>query len=301
MENYSTLGVSMVLTTAVASQLVFAFRSRFSCALGCMIVENVPFLHTMATRAIDTLRERGDDGWQEQVAPTVRSCLTRCLCDIAARVAVVRALRPGEACCISLVRGFTRRRDAARGRPSFPTQVLALFTLSTVLTALAFAVCEHWRLGKYTAYIPRHVLLGCIGGMGAIAHRRSSPASAVTRVAWFRRPLLTRHVIARHLHLLRRHRRRDRRRLGLVGARAQRPARAADPRGAAGARGRRAADGSIGDTPPLRRPRADGSPSDRGSDTAPRLTHATNFLSGAEWCACVLTRHALCVVWSRDG
>ena len=40
-----TVGVAMVLTSAAVSQLAFAFSSRFDCALGCTIVENVPFGH----------------------------------------------------------------------------------------------------------------------------------------------------------------------------------------------------------------------------------------------------------------
>ena len=103
-----TIGVAMVLTSAAVSQLAFAFSSRFDCALGCTIVENVPFFRAMADGVI--AREPG-----ERAAPTV----------------------------------------------------LALFALSTAATAAACAACARYRLGRFAAYIPRHVLLGCIGGMGA--------------------------------------------------------------------------------------------------------------------------------------
>ena len=114
-----TVGVAMVLTSAAVSQLAFAFSSRFDCALGCTIVENIPFFRAMA------------DG-------------------VIAREAAAVAGGP----------------SAAVGERAAPT-VLALFALSTAATAAACAACARYRLGRFAAYIPRHVLLGCIGGMGA--------------------------------------------------------------------------------------------------------------------------------------
>ena len=43
------------LASTAASQLAFACSSRFRCALGCMVVENVPFFRAMADGA--SLRE----------------------------------------------------------------------------------------------------------------------------------------------------------------------------------------------------------------------------------------------------
>jgi len=50
-------GVQMVLFCTAVCQTVLAFMSGLPPATGCMIVENVPFLHTMTTNIVGVLQQ----------------------------------------------------------------------------------------------------------------------------------------------------------------------------------------------------------------------------------------------------
>lgn len=45
--------------------------------------------------------------------------------------------------------------------------VMAAFTLSSIITGLVFFALGALRSGRLLEFFPRHVLCGCIGGIGA--------------------------------------------------------------------------------------------------------------------------------------
>ena len=47
-----------------------------------------------------------------------------------------------------------------------PTTMIA-FALSSILTGLAFGLLGYMKLGSLSEFFPRHILVGCIGGVGA--------------------------------------------------------------------------------------------------------------------------------------
>ncbi|KAJ9459800.1 putative vacuolar membrane protein [Diplonema papillatum] len=110
-EEYKGVGVAMVLTSCAISQVVFTWTSVFPCAVGCMVVENLPFLARLGRDVYSDLKARGRE---DQVLPTLLFC----------------------------------------------------FALSTVLSGITMLLLGRARLGKLTAYFPKHVLLGYVGGMG---------------------------------------------------------------------------------------------------------------------------------------
>ena len=40
------------------------------------------------------------------------------------------------------------------------------YALSSMLTGVIFYLLGHFRLGYIVGFIPRHILIGCIGGVG---------------------------------------------------------------------------------------------------------------------------------------
>jgi len=62
------LGISMVLLSAAVAQLVFAISSDLPMGLGCMIVENIPMLHSMALSVTNTLNVMD---LEDMIVPTV--------------------------------------------------------------------------------------------------------------------------------------------------------------------------------------------------------------------------------------
>ena len=111
-DQYSSVGVAMILSAAALGQIVFTFTSSFHCAVSCMVVENLPFLAMMGRDVVKALTE------QKQ-----------------------------EDCII-------------------PTLIF-LWAISSCLSGLAMLALGAASAGKFTAYFPRHVLLGYVGGMGA--------------------------------------------------------------------------------------------------------------------------------------
>eukprot|EP01062_Namystynia_karyoxenos_P009770 TRINITY_DN13453_c1_g1_i1.p1 TRINITY_DN13453_c1_g1~~TRINITY_DN13453_c1_g1_i1.p1 ORF type:complete len:877 (+),score=218.18 TRINITY_DN13453_c1_g1_i1:81-2633(+) len=121
------VGVAMVLCAAAVSQLVLSRSSAFPCAVGCMVVENLPFLTMMASRSAAELKQQG------------------------------------------------------RGSQAVATAVL-LWALATGLSGVAMLLLGHLHAGRLTAFFPKHVLLGCIGGMGA--YILTQGISVTTGVPW---------------------------------------------------------------------------------------------------------------------
>lgn len=112
----ASVGVTLMYLTTIASQLVVSGRSAFRCGLGAMMVENLPFLHTLST-------------------------------------------------------GIANSMAAHRGVPSVSPEealatVLTAFVLASLVVGVAFLGLGWLRLGGLTHYFPRHVLVGCIGGIG---------------------------------------------------------------------------------------------------------------------------------------
>jgi len=62
---------------------------------------------------------------------------------------------------------FTILARVGEGNPRvvLATTILA-FSLSSVLTGLVFFLLGYMKLGSLTSFFPRHILLGCIGGVG---------------------------------------------------------------------------------------------------------------------------------------
>jgi len=56
-------------------------------------------------------------------------------------------------------------RDQGRTDEALMT-ILFCFSFSTLLTGAAFYALGVWQLGKISSFVPQHVVLGCIGGMG---------------------------------------------------------------------------------------------------------------------------------------
>ena len=54
--------------------------------------------------------------------------------------------------------------DCDDGR--FVPTVLAAFCLTTLLTSAAFFLLGHFKLGDIVFFFPKHVILGCVGGIG---------------------------------------------------------------------------------------------------------------------------------------
>ncbi|PKI85235.1 hypothetical protein MVES_000796 [Malassezia vespertilionis] len=64
-----------------------------------------------------------------------------------------------------LVQGITRVVGESNG-PAIIATTMVSFALSAVLTGLLFLVLGTLRLGALISYFPRHILVGCIGGVG---------------------------------------------------------------------------------------------------------------------------------------
>jgi sulfate permease, SulP family len=102
------VGIQMFLFSTVICQIVMTKYSDFPCAMGMMMVENIPFMHTIAQTVID---------------------------------------KQGE------------------GIESFST-VLVAFALSSIVVGVFFYVLGFFKLGNAVYFFPRHVIVGCIGGVG---------------------------------------------------------------------------------------------------------------------------------------
>ncbi|KAJ1961972.1 hypothetical protein H4R35_007397, partial [Dimargaris xerosporica] len=110
-ESFGPTGLAMFLVTTVISQLTFSGgASVFRGANGGMMIEAIPFLHT--------------------------------ICEIIAGVV------------------------GPNNDHSLIATAMVAYALSTVLTGLTFFVLGYFNLGALIEFFPRHILVGCIGGVG---------------------------------------------------------------------------------------------------------------------------------------
>ncbi|KAJ3333512.1 hypothetical protein HDU76_007278 [Blyttiomyces sp. JEL0837] len=105
-------GISMFLLSTIVSQIAFAFGgSAFKGANGSMMIEVIPFFHTM-------------------------------------------------------VRIIEQTSSASASDESILATVMVSYAMSTILTGIAFFLLGYFRLGSLIQFFPRHILVGCIGGIG---------------------------------------------------------------------------------------------------------------------------------------
>ena len=57
-------------------------------------------------------------------------------------------------------------RDTENSKEIIRATVIATYSISTLLTGLAFFLLGFCRLGSLIGFFPRHILIGCIGGVG---------------------------------------------------------------------------------------------------------------------------------------
>ena len=76
-----------------------------------------------------------------------------------------------------LVKDIVRVVGEDNGAAIVPTTMVA-FALSSILTGLLFLLLGVFRLGVLISYFPRHILVGCIGGVGVFLMETGFSVSA---------------------------------------------------------------------------------------------------------------------------
>ena len=102
------IGLKMWFFSTAISQLTFTFTSEFDCAMGMMMVENIPFMHAIAE-------------------------------------------------IITSHQGTTMS--------ALSTTIIA-FGISTIVVGFTFFALGYFNLGSIVYLFPKHVIVGCIGGIG---------------------------------------------------------------------------------------------------------------------------------------
>ena len=120
------VGVQMFLFSTVICQLVMTTFSDFPCAMGMMMVENIPFMHTIANTVL---------------------------------------------------------ASQGTGIESFST-ILMTFALSSITCGILFYVLGAYKLGNVVYYFPRHVIVGCIGGVGVFVTQTGFEVSCNQTWSW---------------------------------------------------------------------------------------------------------------------
>ncbi|KAG1796400.1 sulfate transporter family-domain-containing protein [Suillus plorans] len=124
------MGVSMFFVSTVVAQLVYCFGgSSFAGANGSMMIEVVPFFHILASTIA---RDIGDEYPKEIIATTIAA--------------------------------FTLS-SVLTGR-SHLGLIVACSLTHVICVGLAFFLLGYLRLGGLIGFFPRHILVGCIGGVG---------------------------------------------------------------------------------------------------------------------------------------
>eukprot|EP01041_Mallomonas_annulata_P006494 gene6494-13106_t len=107
------MGVQMFLIATAICQFVLTAMSDFPAAHGMMMLENIPFMHTIAYIAI---------------------------------------------------------KHQGMGEETFAT-IFVAFGLCSILVGVIFFILGFFRIGNVLYYIPRYVIIGCIGGIGIFLMR----------------------------------------------------------------------------------------------------------------------------------
>eukprot|EP01041_Mallomonas_annulata_P003001 gene3001-5879_t len=118
------IGVQMFLLSTTICQIFMTSMSEFPTAQGMMMVENIPFMHTIANIAI---------------------------------------------------------QNQGMGRETFATVFIA-FALSSIIVGIFFLILGIFRLGNIVYFFPKHVIIGCIGGIGIFLILTSIEVS--TNISW---------------------------------------------------------------------------------------------------------------------
>lgn len=103
-----SIGVQMFLFSTCICQVVMTMLSEFPCAMGMMMVENIPFMHILAQSAMEA------DG---------------------------------------------------QGYEAFAT-LFVMYAVSTIFVGVCFYLLGKFEIGNAVYFFPRHVIIGCIGGIG---------------------------------------------------------------------------------------------------------------------------------------
>ncbi|GMH62705.1 hypothetical protein TL16_g03534 [Triparma laevis f. inornata] len=114
------IGVRLFLLSTILGQTILGTNiggSGFDESQGMMMVENTPFMHSIAQSVTEAIIANGGGSTEE--------C-------------------PDEV---------------------FPT-ILVAFSLTTLITSLSFFLLGHFNLGNIVYFFPKHVLCGCISGIG---------------------------------------------------------------------------------------------------------------------------------------
>ena len=119
-----SIGIQMFLFSTMICQIVMTSMSNFPYAAGLMMVENVPFMHSLAN-----IGSKYQDDF----------------------------------------------------RDTFAT-VLLSFALSSVVVGLFFFILGYFKLGNAVYFFPKHVIIGCIGGIGVFLITTSLEVS--TSIGW---------------------------------------------------------------------------------------------------------------------
>ena len=118
------IGVQMFLFSTSICQLTMTAMSDFHAAHGMMMIENIPFMHTIANVAIS---------------------------------------------------------HQGMGKATFAT-VFMTFAICSILVGIVFLLLGVFKLGNVVHFFPRHVIVGCIGGIGIFLFRTGIEVS--TGKAW---------------------------------------------------------------------------------------------------------------------
>lgn len=116
----------MFLFSTVVCQLVMTWYSDFPCAMGMMMVENIPFMHTIAQSVIS---------------------------------------------------------NQGQGVDALST-VLVAFALSSIVVGIFFFLLGYFKLGNAVYFFPRHVIVGCIGGVGVFVAQTGFEVSTNRTWEW---------------------------------------------------------------------------------------------------------------------
>eukprot|EP00927_Polykrikos_kofoidii_P026502 TRINITY_DN2357_c0_g1_i1.p1 TRINITY_DN2357_c0_g1~~TRINITY_DN2357_c0_g1_i1.p1 ORF type:complete len:867 (-),score=105.52 TRINITY_DN2357_c0_g1_i1:66-2666(-) len=120
------IGLQMFFLSTFVCQVVMTVGSDFPCAVGLAMVENIPFMHSLASIII---------------------------------------------------------QGQGKGIDALATTMVA-FAISSLLIGAAFYLLGKYNLGKATNYIPRHFIIGCIGGIGLFVIQTGIEVSTATPWAW---------------------------------------------------------------------------------------------------------------------
>lgn len=120
------IGVQMFLFSTIICQVVMTTNSEFPCAVGMMMVENIPFMHTIANTVL---------------------------------------------------------ASQGTGIESFST-ILVVFALCSLICGLVFYALGAYELGNIVHYFPRHVIVGCIGGVGVFVTQTGFEVSCNQTWLW---------------------------------------------------------------------------------------------------------------------